>query len=72
MHQLFIDIKKAYDSVRRVECSVSVKQDRVIKMRLSEAFITVRVGKRLSDTFPIEYGLKRGITVRVANVCLIL
>jgi hypothetical protein len=31
-HQLFIDIKKADDLVRRVECSVHVKRDRVIKM----------------------------------------
>jgi hypothetical protein len=33
---------------------------RLIKMCLSETYSRVRVGKHLSDTFPIKNGLKQG------------
>jgi hypothetical protein len=65
VHQLFIDFKKAYDSVRRevlynifIEFHIPMKLLRLIKMCLSETFSRVRVGKHLSDTFPFKNGLK--------------
>ena len=67
MHQLFIDFKKAYDSVRRevlynilIEFGIPTKPVRLIKMCLSETYSRVWVGKNLSDMFPIENGLKEG------------
>jgi hypothetical protein len=67
VHQLFIDFKKAYDSVRReflyntvIEFGIPMKPVRLIKMRLHETFSRVPVGKKLSDTFPIKNGLKKG------------
>jgi hypothetical protein len=63
-HQLFIDFKKAYDSVWReilynilIEFGVSMKQVRLIKMRLNETYIKVRIGKHLSNSFPMQNGL---------------
>jgi hypothetical protein len=65
VHQLFIEFKKAYDSVRRevlynilIEFGIAMKLVRLIKMCLSETYSRVRVGKHLSDTFPIKNGLK--------------
>ena len=67
MHQLFIDFKKAYYSVRRevlynilIEFGVPKKLVKLIKMCLSESYSRVRVGKNLSDMFPIRNGLKQG------------
>ena len=67
VHQLFIDFKKAYDSVRRgvlyntlIEFGVPKKLLRLIKMCLTETYSRVRVGKNLSDMFPIRNGLKQG------------
>ncbi|KAJ4428000.1 hypothetical protein ANN_24013 [Periplaneta americana] len=67
VHQLFIDFKKAYDSVKRevlygilVEFGISKKLVRLIKMCLSEAYSRVRIGQFLSDAFPIHCGLKQG------------
>ena len=67
VHQLFIDFKKAYDSVRRevyynilMESGIPKKQIRIIKMCLTETYSRVRVGKNLSDMFPIWNGLKQG------------
>jgi hypothetical protein len=57
VHQLFIDFKKAYDSVRR---EVLYKLVMLIKMCLREMYSRVRVGKHLSDMFPIRNGLKQG------------
>ena len=37
-----------------------MKLARLIKMCLSETYSTVRVGKNLSDMFPIRDGLKQG------------
>jgi len=65
MHQLFINFKKAYDSVRRevmynilIEFGVPKKLVRLIKMCLTEKNSRDRVGKYLSDMFPIRNGLK--------------
>jgi len=67
VHQLFIDSKKAYDSVRRevlckirIEFGIPRKLVRLIKMSMTETYSRVRVGKNVSDRFPIRNGLKQG------------
>ena len=67
MHRLFIDYTKAYDSVRRevlynilTEFGIPMKLARLIKTCLNETYSRVRVGKHLSDMFPIRNGLKQG------------
>jgi sorting nexin-29 len=67
VHQLFIDFRKAYDSVHRevlyiilLEFGVSTKLAKLIKMSLNETYSKVRIGKLLSDKFPILHGLKQG------------
>jgi hypothetical protein len=67
VHQLFIDFKKAYDSVRRealynilIEFGIPRKLVGLIKMYLTETYSRVRIGKNLSDKFNIENGLKQG------------
>jgi hypothetical protein len=67
VRELFIDFNKAYDSVRRellynilVEFSVHMKLVRLTKMCLNETYNKIRIGNHLSDTFPIERGLKQG------------
>jgi hypothetical protein len=67
VHQLLIDFKKAYDSVRRevlcnilIEFGVSKKLVRLIKMCLNETGSKVHIGKHLFDSFPIQNGLKQG------------
>jgi hypothetical protein len=62
-----IDFKKAYDSLRReilynilIEFGITMKLVRLIKTCLNETYSIVRTGKRLSDTFPIQNGLKQG------------
>jgi hypothetical protein len=67
VHQLFIDFKKAYDSVRRealynilIEFGIPKKLIRLIKMCLTKTYSRVRVGKNLSEMFPIRSGLKQG------------
>ncbi|KAJ4435487.1 hypothetical protein ANN_18103 [Periplaneta americana] len=64
---LFIDFKKAYDSLKRqvlydilIEFGIPKKLLRLIKMCLSETYSTVRIGQFLSDAFPIHCGLKQG------------
>ena len=65
--QLFIDFKKAYDSVRRevlskilIEFGIPRKLVRLIKMSLTETYSRVRVGKNVTDKFPVRNGLKQG------------
>ncbi|KAJ4451163.1 hypothetical protein ANN_02605 [Periplaneta americana] len=67
VHQLFIDTKKVYDSVKReivynilIELGIPKKLVRLIKMCLSETYSRVRIGQFLSDAFPILCGLKQG------------
>ena len=67
VHHLFIDFKKAYDSVRRgvlykilFEFGISRKLVRLIKMSLSGIYSRVRVDKNVSEMFPIRNGLKQG------------
>jgi hypothetical protein len=65
--QLFIDFKKAYDSVRRValynilnDFGIPRKLVGLIKMCLNETYSRVRIGRNLSDKFTIENGQKQG------------
>ena len=67
VHQLFIDFKKAYDSVRRevlykilIESGIPRKLVRLKKLSLTETYSTVRVDKIVSDRFPIRKSLKQG------------
>jgi hypothetical protein len=67
VHQLFIDFKKAYDSVKRevlynilLEFGIPKKLVRPIKMSLNETYSIVRVSKLFSDKFPTQTALKQG------------
>jgi hypothetical protein len=67
VHQLFLDFKEAYDSVRRellysipIECRETMKLVRQIKMCLNETYSKVCIGKHLSDLLPIQNVLKHG------------
>jgi sorting nexin-29 len=67
VYQLFIDFKKAYNSIKREaiynilhEFVISKSIVRLIKMCSNETYSKVRVGKLLSGTFPIQNGLKQG------------
>jgi hypothetical protein len=67
VHQLFIDFKKAYDSVRRevlynilIEFGAPVKLVRLIKMCLNETYNKICMGKHLFDTVFVQNGLKQG------------
>jgi hypothetical protein len=67
VHQLFIDFKKAYDSIKRevlynilLKFGIPKKLVRLIKMCLNETYSKVHIGKLLSDKFPIQNGLKQG------------
>jgi hypothetical protein len=44
----------------------------LIKICLNEAYIKVRIGKHLSDSFPIQNGLKQGdvLLPLLSNVAL--
>jgi hypothetical protein len=59
VQQLFIDFKKAYDSVERevlynilLEFGIPKKLVRLIKMHLNETYSKACLGKLLSDKFP--------------------
>jgi hypothetical protein len=61
LHQFCIDFKKAYDPVRKevlhnilIVFGIPMKMVRLIKMCLTETCSSVRVGKNLSDMFPIN------------------
>jgi hypothetical protein len=67
VHQLFIDFKKDYDSVKReviynilLQFGIPKKSVRLIKMGLNETYSKLRVGKLWSDKFTIQNGLKQG------------
>jgi hypothetical protein len=66
VRQLFIDIKKAYDSDRReelynilIEFGVPMKPIRLIKMCLHKTHSKVRIGKHLYNIFPIKHCVKQ-------------
>jgi len=67
VHQLFINFKKAYDSVSRevsynilIEFGIPMKLIRLIKMCLPAKYSRAWEGKNLSDMFPIRNGWKQG------------
>jgi hypothetical protein len=43
-----------------IEFGVPMKLVRLIKMCLNETYSVVRIGKHLSNSFPIQSGLKQG------------
>jgi hypothetical protein len=61
-----MDLKKAYNSVRKEvlynilsEFGIPMKLVRLINKRLNETYGTVRLGKHLSDMFPIKDVLEK-------------
>jgi hypothetical protein len=67
LHQLFINFKKAYVSMTRellynilIELGYPrlIRLIRLIKMCLNETCSKVRIGKHLSENFPIQNGVK--------------
>jgi hypothetical protein len=63
VHQLFTDVKKAYDSVKRevlynilLEFCIPKKLDRLIKMCLNETYSKVHVGKICLISFLFRMG----------------
>jgi len=67
LHQLFIDFKKANNSIRKevlynilIEFGIPMKLARLIKLNLTETYSRVRVGRNLSYMFRIRNGLKQG------------
>jgi hypothetical protein len=69
VHQLLIDFKKAYFSVREVlhnmfiEFGVPRNLIRLIEMCLNEIYGKAHIGKHLSDIFSIQNGPKEGDTL---------
>jgi hypothetical protein len=68
--QLFIDFKKAYDSVRMevlynilTEFGISRKLVGKIKMCLNETYSTVHISRNVPYMFSIQNGLKQGDTL---------
>ena len=62
-----MDSKKAYDSIRRevlyntlIDTGIPMKLVMLIKLCLNETYSRVRIGKNLSDMFPIWKDLKQG------------
>ena len=68
VHQLFIDFKTAFDSVRNkvlhnflIEFGIPMKLVRLPKLCQNETCSTVWLSKHFSDMFPIENGMKTRI-----------
>jgi len=66
VHQLYIDLKKAYNSIRSeviynilTEFGFPMKLVRLIKICPNETYSRIQVGKHLSDMFLINKCLKR-------------
>jgi len=66
VHQLFIDFKNVYDSIRRevlfnilIEFGIPMKPVGLIKWLLTETYSRFRVVKNLSDMYPIRNVLKQ-------------
>ncbi|PSN45739.1 hypothetical protein C0J52_17107 [Blattella germanica] len=55
MNELYVDFKKAYDSIKREKLYIGL-----IRMYLNGTKSRVRVGKQVSDIFEIHNGLKQG------------
>jgi hypothetical protein len=66
VRQVFVDFKRAYESVRReefcnilIEFGVPMKLVKLNKLCLNETYSKVRIGKYLSDNFPYPERSKR-------------
>jgi sorting nexin-29 len=71
IHQLFIDFKKVNDSVRRdilynilIEFGIPMKRVILFKICLNETYNKVRIGKHLSDCFPILFNFTLKYAIR--------
>ena len=67
VHQLIVNFTKAYHSGTRdvfyniiILFGMLMKQVRLLKMCVNDISRTVRIGRLLSDMFPIKNGLKQG------------
>jgi hypothetical protein len=67
IHKVFIDFKKVYDSERKellcsilIEFGIQVKLVRLIKMCSNDTYSKDYIGNHLSDSFPLQNGLKEG------------
>lgn len=67
MHMLFIDFKKAYDSVHRgtvikvlKELQFPSKIIRLVAMCLEQTFCKVRTSASISEQFEVKTGLRQG------------
>jgi hypothetical protein len=62
VNQLFVDFKKAYDSLRReVFYNIFTELGVPIKISsLNETYSRIRISERLPDYFPIQNGLNQG------------
>jgi hypothetical protein len=67
VHQLFVDLKKVYDSFRKeilynnlIQFGGPMKLLRLIKTCLNETYSKVQIGNYLSHNFLIQNGLKQG------------
>jgi hypothetical protein len=79
LHQLFIDFKHAYDSVRGYqlfdtmrEFGIPRKLIRMVKMTLSNTTARVKVHNELPEQFDINSGSRQGdiISSQLFNLCL--
>jgi phosphorylcholine metabolism protein LicD len=59
-HELFIDFMKAFYFVRREVLYSVLREIRLIKICLNETYSKAIISKHLSDSFPIQNGLKQG------------
>jgi hypothetical protein len=78
VQELLVDLKKAYDSVRRkvlynilIEFGLPMKLVRLIKICLNETYNEVRVGTHLFGHFPNQNGIKQGdaLTAQLFQLC---
>jgi hypothetical protein len=76
---MFIDFKKAYDTIRRevlysllIDIGIPRNLVGLIQMCLNETYSTVRIGKCQSDKSPIQNSLKQRIAVSKFFLSLLL
>jgi hypothetical protein len=77
VHELFIDLKKTYDSVKRevlyiilVEFEVPMKLVRLIETCSNETYSKVHPGKYFSNNFPVQNGLKQDVLLKLLSTLL--
>jgi hypothetical protein len=71
VHKLFVDFKRANDSIMRevlynilIEFELPTKRVKLIKICLNKTYNKVRTVNHYSDTFPIKNDLKQGDALR--------